>query len=141
MSRATPFLMFQGQCEEALRFYAATLPDTRIEQLTHHGADGPGLPGTVFLARLRLAGQSVMANDSPPVHDFGFTPSFSFWIDCDTLEEVDRLAAALGEGGAVMMPPGDYGFAKRFAFVADRFGVSFQLCHGPARPRDGESST
>ncbi|UIJ70730.1 VOC family protein [Aurantimonas sp. HBX-1] len=141
MSRATPFLMFQGRCEEALRFYEATLPDTRIEQLTHHGADGPGVPGTVFLARLRLAGQTVMANDSPPVHDFGFTPSFSFWIDCAAPAEVDHLAAALGaDGGGVMMPPGDYGFAERFAFVADRFGVSFQLCHGHAWPQSREDA-
>ena len=138
MSRATPFLMFQGRCEEALRFYEATLPDTRIEQLTHHGADGPGVPGTIFLARLRLAGQAVLANDSPPVHDFDFTPSFSFWIDCESANAVDSVAAALSEGGKMMMPPGDYGFAERFAFVTDRFGVSFQLCHGLAR-KNGET--
>ncbi|HEX2018445.1 MAG TPA: VOC family protein [Aurantimonas sp.] len=129
MSRATPFLMFQGRCEEALRFYAAALPETRIEQLTHHGEAGPGVPGTVRLARLSLCGQRVLANDSPPVHDFDFTPSFSFWIDCATPAEVDALAEILAEGGRTMMPPGDYGFAERFAFVADRFGVSFQLCH------------
>src|SRR5690606_19717863 len=61
-------------------------------------AGRPGAEGTVHLAQFRLAGQRVKCIDSPIGHAFDFTPSFSFFIDCDREEELDRLVAALGEG-------------------------------------------
>lgn len=118
---ARPFLMFQGRCAEALGFYEVTVPDTRILALEHKP------DGTVAMARLSVAGLEVMANDSPPVHDFTFTPSLSIFLEVDGSEAVDALAGALGEGGKMMMPPGDYGFAPRFAWVQDRFDVSWQI--------------
>ncbi|SDF94381.1 MULTISPECIES: VOC family protein [Thalassobaculum] len=127
MIRATPFLMFQGRCEEALRFYVQTLPETEIASIERFGEGEPGPVGTVRFARLRIGAQEIIANDSPPVHDFTFTPSFSLWIECDEAAEVDRLATALSDGGRQMMPADDYGFSRRFAFVEDRFGVSFQI--------------
>jgi predicted 3-demethylubiquinone-9 3-methyltransferase (glyoxalase superfamily) len=69
----------------------------------------------------------VLASDSPVKHAFDFTPSLSFFVDCTSDEEQRRLFAELSDGGAVMMPLDDYGFSKRFAWVADRFGVSWQL--------------
>ena len=65
--------------------------------------------------------------DSPPVHDFTFTPSFSIFVDVASAEELDRLFAGLSEGGAVLMPLDEYGFSRRFGWVNDRFGVSWQL--------------
>lgn len=127
MIRATPFLMFQGRCQEALEFYTRTLPQTEILSIERFGEGEPGPAGTVRFARLRIGGLEVIANDSPPVHNFTFTPSFSLWIDCEEAAEVDRLAAALAEGGRQMMPADNYGFSTRFAFVEDRFGVSFQI--------------
>ena len=122
MTTAAPFLMFTGQCEEALTFYAATLPDTRILSLDKKP------DGTVAMARLSVAGLEIMANDSPPVHDFTFTPSISTFLGLDNAEAVDALAAALeADGGKAMMPAGDYGFSRRFAWVQDRFGVSWQI--------------
>lgn len=128
MTTIRPFLMFQGgDGGAALRFYLSVFPDAQIEEIEHYGAAGPGPEGTIKVARFTIAGQSVMCSDSFVTHAFGFTPSFSFWVDCDDEREVDRLAGVLGEGGAVMMPAGDYGFSKRFAWVSDRFGVSWQL--------------
>ncbi len=118
---ARPFLMFQGQCAEALAFYEASVPDTRILALEHKP------DGTVAMARLSVAGLEIMANDSPPVHDFTFTPSLSIFLEVDESEAVDTLAGTLGHDGAIMMPPGDYGFAPRFAWVQDRFDVSWQI--------------
>lgn len=127
MIRATPFLMFQGRCEEALDFYVQTLPQSEILSLDRFGEGEPGPAGTIRFARFRVGGLEIIANDSPPVHDFTFTPSFSLWIDCEDAAEVDRLAAALSDGGRQMMPADNYGFSSRFAFVEDRFGVSFQI--------------
>ncbi len=122
MITAAPFLMFQGRCEEALTFYAATVPDTRLLSLDRH-PDGKG----VAMARLSVGGLEIMANDSPPVHDFDFTPSISIFLTVDGPEAVDPLAAALGEGGKALMAPDAYGFSRRFAWVQDRFGVSWQI--------------
>lgn len=122
MTTAAPFLMFQGRCEEALNFYAETAPDTRVVSLDRH-PDGRG----VAMARLSVAGLEIMANDSPPVHAFDFTPSFSIFLTVDEPEKVDALASALGEGGQALMPPGEYGFSRRFGWVQDRFGVSWQI--------------
>jgi predicted 3-demethylubiquinone-9 3-methyltransferase (glyoxalase superfamily) len=51
----------------------------------------------------------------------------SLFVDCDSVEELAHLFARLSDGGSVLMPPDDYGFSQRFAWVADRFGVSWQL--------------
>ena len=68
-----------------------------------------------------------MANDSPPVHDFDFTPSTSIFLTVDSAEEVDALTTALGQGGKLHMPPDSYGFSQRFGWAQDRFGVSWQI--------------
>lgn len=122
MITAAPFLMFQGLCEQALTFYAATVPDTRIVALDRKPDGG------VAMARLSVAGLGIMANDSPPVHDFTFTPSTSIFLTVDGPDAVDPLAQALeADGGKYLMPPNGYGFSKRFAWVQDRFGVSWQI--------------
>jgi predicted 3-demethylubiquinone-9 3-methyltransferase (glyoxalase superfamily) len=60
-------------------------------------------------------------------HDFTFTPSFSLFVQCESDDEILRLASALLESGAALMPLGEYGFSRRFAWVNDRYGVSWQL--------------
>lgn len=121
ITAAHPFLMFQGQCEEALTFYAATLPGARIVSLDRKP------DGTVAMARLAVGGLEILANDSPPVHAFTFTPSTSIFLTVDTLEDVDTLVKALGEGGKLHMPADNYGFSQRFGWAEDRFGVSWQI--------------
>lgn len=121
ITAAAPFLMFQGRCEKALTFYAGAVPGARIAALDRKP------DGTVAIARLAVAGLEIMANDSPPVHDFDFTPSTSIFLTVDSAEEVDALTTALGEGGKLLMPPDDYGFSQRFGWAQDRFGVSWQI--------------
>lgn len=128
MTSMTPFLMFQGgQAEAALDFYVATLPDSRIVSIERFGADGPGPEGTILRALAEIAGQRVMAHDSYVTHAFDFTPSHSFFVECTHESELDRLFAALSEGGGELMPLGDHGFSRRFGWLNDRFGVSWQL--------------
>ena len=122
-----PFLMFEGSAEAAMTFYVELFPDAEIISIERYGAEGPGPEGTVFRASFRLADQTILCIDSPVKHAFGFTPSISLFVECDSEAELERLAAALREGGAVMMPLDDYGFSRRFTWVEDRFGVSWQL--------------
>ena len=126
-SRVTPFLMFTGQAEEAMNLYASVFPDAQIEKIERYGAGEGGAEGTVMRAVLRLQNQRIMCIDSPPVHEFGFTPSFSLFVECPNAEEIDRIFAILSDGGSVMMPLGEYPFSGRFAWISDRFGVSWQM--------------
>jgi predicted 3-demethylubiquinone-9 3-methyltransferase (glyoxalase superfamily) len=121
ITSAAPFLMFQGRCEEALSFYAGAIPGARIVSLERKP------DSTVAMARLAVAGLEIMANDSPPIHDFDFTPASSTFLTVDEPGAVDVLAGALGEGGRALMPADDYGFSRRFAWVQERFGVSWQI--------------
>ncbi|HEY0115260.1 MAG TPA: VOC family protein [Allosphingosinicella sp.] len=128
MATALPFLMFQGrQAEEAMSFYTSLFADGAIEAIERFGPEGPGAEGAVMGARFRVAGQVVRCFDSPPVHAFSFTPSFSFFVECENEEELGRLTDGLGEGGEMLMPPDDYGFSRKYCWLTDRFGVSWQL--------------
>lgn len=127
MSKITPFLMFEGAAEAAMDFYVSLFPGSRIYEITRYGADGPGKEGSVIRATFILGDQRVMCIDSPAQHAFTFTPSFSFFVDCETEEDLQRLIDALSQGGAFLMPPDNYGFSRRFAWLNDRFGVSWQL--------------
>jgi predicted 3-demethylubiquinone-9 3-methyltransferase (glyoxalase superfamily) len=123
--KAHPFLMFQGEARSALALYREAFPDFQELLLQEH-PEGD-MAGQVLMARIRIGGLEIMLYDSPPVHDFTFTPSSSTFIDCDDEGQLRRLAETLGEGGKVMMPIDTYGFSKLFTWVADRFGVSWQL--------------
>lgn len=124
----TPMLMFLGRAEEAVRFYTELFGDSHIEMIEHYGPDFPQCPpGQVVHARFAIAGKPMMAMDSAVPQPFSFTPAMSLFVECPSAEEVDRLYAALSEGGGALMPLGDYPFARRYAWVTDRFGVSWQL--------------
>ena len=123
----TPFLMFEGQAQQAMEFYTRILPDSRILNVERYGPDGPGPEGTIMLASMSLRGQTVLVSDSFISHPFTFTPSFSLFVTCEDEAELERLTGALGENGKTLMPPDNYGFSQRFAWVEDRFGVCWQL--------------
>jgi predicted 3-demethylubiquinone-9 3-methyltransferase (glyoxalase superfamily) len=123
----TPFLMFQGQAEEAIRFYVSVLPDAEILDLERYGPGDPDAEGQVKQAKFRIGNQTLMAIDSPLQHAFGFTPALSLFLDLTSESEADRLFGQLSGGGEVFMPLGEYPFARRFAWLADRYGVSWQL--------------
>ncbi|MYG74016.1 MAG: VOC family protein [Acidobacteria bacterium] len=123
----TPFLMFEGQADEAMNFYVNVIPDSEILNVQRHGPDGPGPEGSIFVASFSLRGQPVMVSDSYISHDFTFTPSISLFVTCQSEEEVAELSTALAEGGQYLMPLDNYGFSRRFAWVVDRFGVSWQV--------------
>jgi predicted 3-demethylubiquinone-9 3-methyltransferase (glyoxalase superfamily)/uncharacterized protein YndB with AHSA1/START domain len=123
----TPFLMFAGQAEEAMTWYVSLIRNSAILSIERYGAAGPGRPGSVLQARFSLNGREFISIDSPVKHQFTFTPAVSLLVDCATEAEVDRLFAALSSDGSVMMPLAAYPFSKRFGWLADKYGVSWQL--------------
>lgn len=128
MTMARPFLMFQGGvAQAALDLYFATFPDSRMVKAERYGAEGPGPEGTLKVAIFTLCGREFMCSDSPVKHAFSFTPSSSTFVDFDSAAELDRAFDALSKDGRTLMPLGSYGFSKRFAWLVDRFGVSWQL--------------
>lgn len=119
--------MFEGDAEEAMNFYVSLVPESRILNIQRHGTDGPGPEGSLLTASFSLGGLTVMCSNSPIHHDFTFTPSVSLFITCSSEAEIAELAEALSADGKTLMPLDDYGFSQKFAWVNDRFGVSWQL--------------
>jgi len=122
------FFTFQNEdAEQAMNFYLELFDDSKIVDLKRWGKEGPGKEGTIMHATFNLNGQPFMCSDSPPIHDWGFTPAVSSFIECKDESELTRLFTKLSENGKVMMPIDNYGFSNKFGFVEDQFGVSWQL--------------
>ena len=117
MSKIAPCLWFDGEAEEAARFYVSLLPDSRIDLIQKNLIDSPaGKAGTVLVVRFTLAGQEYMALNGGT--RFEYTPAISFKIDCADQAEVDRLWETLSSGG---------GSVERCGWLRDRYGVSWQI--------------
>lgn len=122
-------LMFQnGLAAGALRRYEEVFDgDFAIDELHTYDESAPGPTGQVQLAICTLLGQRITCIDSPIQHDFDMTPAISLFVECADDDELERLFGALGTDGDVLMPLDDYGFSRRYGWVQDRFGVSWQL--------------
>lgn len=115
MQKITPFLWFDNQAEEAMNFYVSVFKNSRVLDVTRYGDSGPGPAGSVMTARFQLEGQEFTALNGGP--EFKFTEAISFYVDCQTQEEVDELWQKLSEGGE----PGPCGWLK------DKYGLSWQI--------------
>ncbi len=115
MPKITPFLWFNEDAEEAVNFYTSVFKNSKIGTITRLGDDVPGPKGKVMTATFQLDGQDFMALNGGP--EFSFTEAISFYVHCQTQEEVDYFWEKLSEGGE----KGPCGWLK------DRFGVSWQI--------------
>lgn len=122
-----PFLMFEGRAEEAMKFYTSVFKGSEIIDIKRYGANEAGAEGTVLHATFSLQGQAFMCIDSYAQHGFTFTPAISFYIIADDEAEVEEYFGKLSQGGRVLMPLAAYPFSRKFAWVQDKFGVSWQL--------------
>jgi predicted 3-demethylubiquinone-9 3-methyltransferase (glyoxalase superfamily) len=127
MQKITNFLMFEGKAEEAMNFYLSLFEDSKVERVIKYGANQGGVEGSIMHAIFTLNGQQFMCIDSAVKHQFTFTPAMSLYVDCSSEEEVEKLFGALSDGGQVLMPLGVYTFSKKYAWLSDRFGVSWQM--------------
>jgi predicted 3-demethylubiquinone-9 3-methyltransferase (glyoxalase superfamily) len=128
-----PCLWFDDQAEAASGFYAATFPDASIGASASYPNSGPNpsgkLPGSVMTVDFSVAGQRFTALNGGPM--FTPNPSISFFVRVRSEQEVDDLHHALHEGGQDLMPLGAYPWCPRYAWVMDRFGVSWQVMTAP----------
>lgn len=131
MKRIKPFLMFSGdqhgKAAEAVDSYVSLFQNSEIHAIDRYGPGDAEPEGTVRTARFSLNGTEFMAIDSAYPHKFNFTPSISLYFECESEVEIDTLFGKLAEGGMALMPLDNYGFSKRFGWVQDRYGVSWQL--------------
>lgn len=123
----TPMLMFSGKAEEAMKFYVSLFRNSQIMGVHRWLAGEPGGEGKIKHAMFSMDGQVFRCMDSAVKHDFTFTPSTSFFVNCTTEQQIDTLYAALSKDGKILTPLGKHPFAKKYAWVDDRFGVSWQL--------------
>lgn len=127
MQKITTFLMFDGQAEEAMKLYTSVFANSEIISITRYGANEAGKEGTVQHAAFSLAGQQFMCIDSNVKHEFTFTPAMSLYVTCESEAEIDAVYERLSQNGQVFMPLGEYPFSRKFGWVGDKFGVTWQL--------------
>jgi predicted 3-demethylubiquinone-9 3-methyltransferase (glyoxalase superfamily) len=125
--KITTFLMFAGQAEEAMHYYISVFDQAEILSMQRYGANEAGAEGTVSHATFSVYGQVFMCMDSSVKHAFTFTPAISLFVTCATEDEIDRIFEKLSQGGEVFMPLTAYPFSDKFGWVADKYGVSWQL--------------
>jgi predicted 3-demethylubiquinone-9 3-methyltransferase (glyoxalase superfamily) len=114
-----------GKAEEAMEFYIALFDDARVLAVERFG---PGeAESGIKQARFLLAGREYRAMDSGHDHPFTFTPAISLFVDFDDEAQLDAIFVGLSEGGAILMPLQAYDFSVKFAWIQDRFGVTWQL--------------
>ena len=131
MQKTTTFLMFVGEnfgkAEEAIKFYTSLFLNSEIKKIDYFKAgEQGGKEGAVKHAIFTIDNQEYMAIDSMG-HDFTFTPAVSIYVNCDSEEEVNKLYNKLLEGGSALMPIDNYGFSTKFGWVADKYGLSWQV--------------
>ncbi len=131
-----PYIFYDGNCEEAFKFYERALGGKILMMLPHSetpAADhvpkewGP----KIIHARMKIGDVYLMASDAPPGH-FKKPQGFSVNISVDTPAEAERVFTALSEGGSINMPIGSTFFAERFGMLVDRFGIPWMInCEKP----------
>jgi predicted 3-demethylubiquinone-9 3-methyltransferase (glyoxalase superfamily) len=115
MQKITPFLWFDGKAEEAMNFYVSIFKDSKVVGVTRYGEAGPAPKGTVMSATFQLEGQEFFALNGGPM--FTFSPAISFFVNCETQQEVDELWEKLSEGGE----------KQRCGWLKDKYGLSWQI--------------
>ncbi|HEX7017753.1 MAG TPA: VOC family protein [Patescibacteria group bacterium] len=128
MQKIIPHLWFDKEAKEAAEFYTSAFPNSKVTGVTTL-PDTPS--GDTDIVTFDLAGYSFMAISAGPY--FKFTPAISFMVNFDpskdnnARENLDALWETLAEGGKALMPLQEYPFSKRYGWIQDKYGLSWQL--------------
>ena len=110
-----PFLWYDGRAEEAMKLYTSVFKNSKILNINRHDNLSAGPVSSVVVGTFQIEGQKFMAMDAGPM--FKFSQAISFYVDCDTQEEVDELWEKLSEGGE----------KQGCGWLIDKFGVAWQI--------------
>ncbi|MEX2574957.1 MAG: VOC family protein, partial [Balneolaceae bacterium] len=132
MQKISSFLWFDNQAEEAVNFYTSIFKNSKVMGTTHYdqySAEASGRPiGSLMSLSFQIEGQEFEALNGGPV--FTPNPSVSFFVLCETESEVDTLWEELSQSGKVLMELDQYEWSKKYGWVEDRYGISWQLALG-----------
>lgn len=137
IQKIRPCLWFSNEAGEAAAFYTSLFNESGIGRISYYGDAEQDVhhmePGTVLSVDFQLEDFQFTALNAGP--HFKFTPAISFFINCETEEEIDRLWASLSAGGIALMPLDKYPFSEKYGWIQDQYGLSWQLnlCHGNAK--------
>ncbi len=115
MQKIAPFLWFDHQAEEAMNFYVSTFRNSRVVNVMRYGEAGPGPKGSVMSATFQLNGLEFMALNGGPQP--AFSPVVSFFVKCETQQEVDELWEKLSADGTI----------QQCGWLKDKYGVSWNI--------------
>jgi two-component system sensor histidine kinase QseC len=116
MDKIAMCLWFDGNAEEAVRFYTGIFKNSSIGDVTHYGDSVPSKAGEVLTITFQLEGREFVALNGGP--QYTFSPAISMFVKCETQDEVDTLWDKLLEGG---------GSPVQCGWLTDRYGVSWQI--------------
>jgi predicted 3-demethylubiquinone-9 3-methyltransferase (glyoxalase superfamily) len=137
MQRIMPCLWFDKDAEEAMNFYVsvfsksqAKTESSKLVSIKRYPEEVPeefmkGMEGKVLTGLFELAGHRFMALDGGPI--FKFTPAISFFVRCHSEAEVDGYWSSLSDGGTVLMPLDSYPFSRKYGWIQDKYGLSWQV--------------
>ena len=127
--KIVPNLWFDKEAEEAARFYTSLFKNSEILEMSRYSEAGQEIhgqkPGSVMTVDFALDGYRFTALNGGP--GFKFNPSISFFANRESEEEVNTLWEQLSEGGSVLMELQKYPFSERYGWLADRYGLSWQI--------------
>jgi len=132
-----PYLMFNGQCEAAFKFYEGCLGGKIAFKITN--GESPMAKDTpkerlnhILHARFEVDGKTLMGSDSPPERYEKPTKGFFVSLGIDTPKEAERVFAVLSEKAEVSMPLQETFWAHRFGMLTDQFGIPWMInCEKP----------
>lgn len=124
MQKIIPHLWFDKEAVEAAEFYTSVFENSRV---THKSTIYDTPSGDCDIVGFQIMGYDFMAISAGPF--FKINPSISFHVKCKTIEEADKIWEKLSSGGTVLMELGEYPFSKRYGWIQDRYGVSWQVIY------------
>ncbi|WP_337873496.1 VOC family protein [Ignavibacterium sp.] len=125
----TPCIWYDNEAEEAVKFYSQLFENSKVNRIIRYGKEGfeyhHKQEGSVMTVEFELNGQSFLALNGGP--DFKPNESISLFVYCESEQRINFLYEKLSEGGSINMPLDKYDWSPKYAWVKDKFGVSWQL--------------
>jgi PhnB protein len=129
------YLFFNGNCQEAIRFYEQVIGGRIESMLTYAQSPDPSQCGAegkdrIMHANLLIDGRNLMASDTPPGHPAAAPSGFALSLNYSSAADAAKVFDALSEGGQVTMPMSRTFWSESFGMLTDRFGVPWMVGGG-----------